>query len=145
MENDFLIVGKKVLPDYYDKVIEAKELLESGAAKDVTDAVKKTGISRSTYYKYKDVVFLPRSGDSQRRAVISLSLIHEPGILGKVLNCMSESGANVFTINQNPPIQNRALVVICIVIDDLNCSMKDLLEKLSKLKGVEKCALLDME
>ena len=51
MKNDYLIVSTRILPECYEKVLETRRLLESGAAKDVSAAVKQTGISRSTYYK----------------------------------------------------------------------------------------------
>ena len=56
MKSDFLIVHKKILPDYLDKVIEARKLLENKECSTVKEAVKQVGISRNTYYKYKDYV-----------------------------------------------------------------------------------------
>ena len=50
MSSDYLIVNKKLLPDFLDKVIEARNLLESREALTVTEAVQKAGISRNTYY-----------------------------------------------------------------------------------------------
>ena len=78
----------------------------------VSEAVKKVGISRGTYYKYKDYVFLPAQGMSARKAVISLMLHHDKGILSEVLNTMSKVNANILTINQNIPIHDWASVVI---------------------------------
>ena len=52
MAGSYLIVNKKILPEYYEQVILARELLESREAKTVTEAVMKAGISRNTYYKY---------------------------------------------------------------------------------------------
>ena len=52
-----LLVDSEVLPDVYSKVVMAKQLLVSGKARGVSDAVKKANISRSSYYKYKDFVF----------------------------------------------------------------------------------------
>ena len=54
MLEHYLIVHKSVLPDYFEKVVEARRLIESGKAPDVSSAVKMAGISRSTFYKYKD-------------------------------------------------------------------------------------------
>ena len=59
MSSNYLIVDKKILPSYYEKVIEARLLLESGEVREVNSAVKRVGISRSTYYKYKDYIFAP--------------------------------------------------------------------------------------
>ena len=52
MGSKYLVVDKSILPGYYEKVEEARKLLESGKVKDVSQAAKQVGISRSTYYKY---------------------------------------------------------------------------------------------
>lgn len=143
-KNDYLIVSKAVLPDYYDKIIKARELLRSGACKDVSEAVKQVGISRSTYYKYKDYVFAPSSGDSARKAVVSMILHHEKGILAKVLNFLGESGANILTITQNPPISNRAAVVISMDISGVAGDITEVIKQLSVVKGVERLSLIDV-
>ncbi|MGN1342963.1 MAG: helix-turn-helix domain-containing protein, partial [Traorella sp.] len=52
MIEKYLIIDKEVLPKYFEKVVEAKQLVDEGY--DVTKAVQEVGISRSTYYKYKD-------------------------------------------------------------------------------------------
>ena len=55
----YYIVDSSILPESFDKVIQARELLETGKSSNVSEAVKVVGISRGTYYKYKDLVFLP--------------------------------------------------------------------------------------
>ena len=37
----FLIIDSTILPSVYEKVVEAKEMLRTGKAKGITDAVKK--------------------------------------------------------------------------------------------------------
>ena len=39
------------------KVVEAKRLLDSGKAASVQEAAENVGISRSSFYKYKDDIF----------------------------------------------------------------------------------------
>ena len=39
MLDQYLIVHKSVLPDYFEKVVEARRLIESGKAPDVSSAV----------------------------------------------------------------------------------------------------------
>ncbi len=82
MSSDFLIVHKKILPDYLEKVIEARNMLEAKEAATVTEAVQKAGISRNTYYKYKDYVFPYDDSRQTRRAVISLIVKDESGAPG---------------------------------------------------------------
>ena len=52
----YYLVEASVLPEIFAKVIEAKELLETGQVRTVADAVACVDISRSAFYKYKDFV-----------------------------------------------------------------------------------------
>lgn len=142
--NKYLIVSKAVLPDYFEKVIAARELIRSGTVKEVSEAVKQVGISRSTYYKYKDYVFAPSATDIARKAVVSLILDHEKGILARVLNALGERGANIITITQNPPISNKAAVVITMDVSAVEGDINDMIKSLSALKGVERLSLIDI-
>ena len=47
-EDKFYIVNEKSLPEIFKKVIEVKENIELGNAKDIIEAIKLVGISRST-------------------------------------------------------------------------------------------------
>ena len=81
MLENYLLIHKDILPDYYEKVLAVRRMLENGKEKDVSHAVKLAGISRSTYYKYKDYILEPTELDSGRKAVLSMLLDHEPGVL----------------------------------------------------------------
>ena len=71
MLDQYLIIHKSILPDYYEKVLEARHLLEDGKIKDVSQAARQVGISRSTYYKYKDYILEPTDFTGGRKAVLS--------------------------------------------------------------------------
>ena len=144
MDHDYYIVNRRVLPDYFSKVVEARELVRSGRARDVTEAVKQVGISRSTYYKYKSDVFIPDEGELGKKAVISMLLHHEPGILSKVLSVLADRGANIITINQNPPIGGRASVIISMDVSSLLCGIGELIDDLSGIPQVEQPRLMDI-
>ncbi len=145
MREDYLIVHKSVLPDFMDKVIDTRKLLESGEVKDVIQAVKRTGISRSTYYKYKDMVFEPSEMSEGRRAVIMFMLSHVPGTLSGLLNCISSVGANVLTITQSIPINDSASVTVSLEISSMSCSIQDLIGSLSGLEGIQSLRLISIE
>lgn len=145
MKSDYLIVHKKILPMYYEKVLEARRLLESGVEKDVSAAVRKVGISRSTYYKYKDYIYSPGSGDAGRKAVISMLLSHEVGVLSTALNKLSNLGASVLTISQSMPIRDIASVVMTLDVAQVEASVEIVTETLSAIPGVENVYLLAIE
>jgi chorismate mutase len=140
----YLIVSKEILPSYYDKVIEARNLLESGKMENVSDAVKAVGISRSTYYKYKDYVFSP-SSQFGRKATLSFVLDHKRGVLSHLLNILAEEEANILTINQDIPIHQRAIVNITIDVLDMDTTIEGLVDRLKTLDGVSKVKLLTIE
>ena len=80
MSGNYLVIDKRVLPDVYEKVLFAKKLLKDGKVKEITEAVKQAGISRSVYYKYKDHVFDFSETSEGRKVtyniILRLSLIH---------------------------------------------------------------------
>ena len=145
MLSKYLLVDKSILPSYYEKVLEAKSLLSSGKVKDVSEAAKIVGISRSTYYKYKDYVFAINSDTGTRKAVVSMSLSHKAGLLGEVLGELSTQGANILTINQNPPINSRAHVVISMDISNVMGDAELVIKSLSQISGVSSVKLIAIE
>ena len=56
MQSNYLIVDRRILPDYYEKVVQARDMLREGRVKEVSEAVKLVGISRSTYTR---IIYLP--------------------------------------------------------------------------------------
>lgn len=145
MKGDYLIVHKKILPVYYEKVLEARNLLESGAMHDVSAAVRAVGISRSTYYKYKDYIYSPDSGEMGRKAVISMLLSHEIGVLSTVLNRLSTMGVSVLTISQNLPIRDHASVLMTLDVSQMNMSTEETIQTLGAITGVENLSLVAIE
>lgn len=144
MKNNYIIVDKSILPDCYEKVIEARAALAEGKYRDVSEAVKAAGISRSTYYKYKDFVFLPDSFSPNRKAVVSFSLIHEAGKLSEVLNIISACKASILTINQNLPIDGKAHIVVSLDITNSNSTAEDITGKISEIKGASGTRLVSV-
>ncbi|HIS04242.1 MAG TPA: ACT domain-containing protein [Candidatus Pullichristensenella avicola] len=145
MLKDYLIVEKSALPDYFLKVVEARRLLESGACQQVSGVCEQVGISRSTYYKYKDKVIEPTRLTVGRKAVVLLMLDHESGVLSKVLNSLSGFGTNILTITQSLPIHDRASVTISMDISELGGSLEELLAALEAVPGVESLRLVAVE
>ena len=145
MLNNYLIVHKSILPDYYEKVLEARRLMTSGKVKEVSQAVKQVGISRSTYYKYKDFIFEPSDMAGERKAVLSMMLDHTPGVLSALLKGISDAGASVLTITQSLPIHDMASVTLSLDVSDMTLAMSELLEALTATAGVDNVRLLAVE
>ncbi|MEE3486685.1 MAG: ACT domain-containing protein [Bulleidia sp.] len=136
MASDYLIVNKKILPDYLEQVIQARELLSSREVSTVTEAVKIAGISRNTYYKYKDYVFLPEEVQNARRAVLSLILKDEHGALSEVISVLSSLMASIITISQSVPVAGKASIIITLDISRITGSAEDMITRLKSIHAV---------
>ena len=145
MPSSYLIVHKSILPDYYEKVLECRRLMESGKFREVSQAVKQVGISRSTYYKYKDFIFELSDLTGSRTAAFSMMLDHTPGVLSALLSCISEAGASVLTISQSPPIHDKASVTVSIDVSGVSVSIDELTTRLAALPGLDNLRLLAIE
>ncbi len=145
MAGSYLIVSKKILPDYLEQVIEARELLESREAKTVTEAVMRAGISRNTYYKYKDYVFRMNESGPGNKASISMSLRDEPGSLGKVLSRLSSVNASIITISQSVPVAGKAAVLFTLSTEGMIGNIDELIEDLRKIPQVSSVYLNSVE
>ncbi len=145
MQQKYLLVDKSILPECYEKVIEARVLLESGKLSDVSEAVKAVGISRSTYYKYKDYVFALNHDTECRKAILSFTLSHKAGLLGEVLKVLSDIGANILTISQNLPINSKAHVVVTIDISQISIDSQSIVSAINNIDGATGTKLIAVE
>ena len=145
MLSDYLIVEKSALPDYFIKVVEARRLLQSGVYSQVIDAVHATGISRSTYYKYKDKILEPSQLTVGRKASLMLQLNHRAGMLSKVINAVSGCNANILTITQSLPIHGKASIMLSIDLSQLSKGIDAMVRELTAIDGVEQVRLLALE
>lgn len=145
MNNKYLIIDKSVLPDVFEKVIKVKELIKTGKCQDITEAVKEIGISRSSYYKYKDCIFTVSNSFQGHKVIISLLLDHKPGTLSKILDKLADKKGNILTINQDIPINNTANVTITFDTYNLTIELDDLIKEIGVMDNVLKIGLIAME
>ena len=145
MEGKYLIVDKALLPSYCEKVSLAKELLDEGKAADVSEAVRMVGISRSTFYKYRDMVRDISTVSMGRHAIISMMMRHSAGTLSTVLNIISRYGYSIWTITQNPPVDSRANVVITLELGEDAGSLDSMLREITEAPGLSRVQLLGMD
>ena len=143
MNGNFLVIDKSVLPEVYEKVIKAKKLLKEGKVKEITEATKQVGISRSVYYKYKDFVFeFSETSSNGRKIIFSMVVTHKKGVLSSVLNLLSEYGGNILTIDQGIPINGSAYVSITMDVSLINSEISIMLKNIGEIDGVEKLSLI---
>ena len=145
MDSRYLIVDKKILPEYFEKVVEARRLLAECEVSDISEAVRTVGISRSTYYKYKDYVMELSARKTCKRAIMSLQLRHEAGVLEKLIRVIASHSYSIWTINQSPPVNNIANVMLALNMDDATCGLERLVADMRAAEGIKKANLIGVE
>ncbi len=138
MNSTYLIVDAKIVPEAYRKVVDAKAKIASGKYKSANDAIREVGISRSTFYKYKDYVFSSGELGRERLVTLEFTLDDIPGVLSAILNVLADCHLSVLTINQNIPMNDVANVTITFKSDSQDENLDELLKVLKGVKGVNK-------
>lgn len=138
----FYLVHRDILPTAIIKTAEAKSLLVRGEAKTINEAVAKVGISRSSFYKYKDKIIPFNEAAYQKIITISLILMHEPGVLSRVLTFIAEEGGNVLTINQSIPLQGMANVVLSVDTNEFRKTVEEFMSLLETIQGVKQAIIV---
>ncbi|WDL98543.1 ACT domain-containing protein [Alicyclobacillus sp. ALC3] len=142
MDNPYYLIRQSHLPDGMRKTVEVMELLKQQPEMSVLTASKMVGISRSVFYKYKNVVKPFYSREQAYIITISLMLRHTPGVLSKVLDTLSRDNANILTINQSLPLQGIASVTISLDTSHMDFEIGLSIEKLNGISGVENILLV---
>lgn len=145
MKGNYLVIDKRVLPDVYEKVVNAKQLLKEGKVKEITEATKIVGISRSVYYKYKDYIFEFSESAQGRKATFNIKLIDHTGVLSDILNYISSQGGSILTINQGIPLNGYAYVSLTIDMTEIKGDIKTILDGLKAINKVETVEFIAME
>lgn len=141
----YYVVSSEILPAVLEKVMTAQHLLATGQAHRVSEAVKAVGISRGTFYKYKDAFFSFQHEDSRRKAILNMVIHDEKGVLSRILSGIAEEDCNLLAINQTIPINHITNVSATLDIADMEISIHDLVSKLEALECVETVELVAIE
>lgn len=140
--DQFYLVKKEMLTESMLKTIEVKMLLEQGKAKTVNEAIKKVGISRSAYYKYRDSIFPFHTMVKEKMITLSILLEDRTGTLSELLQIIARSNGNVLTINQTIPLQGKANISLTIDTSPMKCDIHELIQQIRELDAVKKVDII---
>ena len=141
----YYVVNRRAVPEVLIKVVEAKRLIESEKAATIQEAVDAVGISRSSFYKYKDDIFQFHDNSQGTTLTLTFQMDDEPGLLSEVLKVVAEYQANILTIHQSVPINGIASLSLSIQILKTTGDISNMLERLEAQKGVHHVKVLARE
>ena len=141
----YFVVRQKALPEVLLKVAEAKRIIESERVTSVQEATERVGISRSSFYKYKDDIFPFHDNTEGTTITMTFQMDDEPGLLSDMLKIVAEYGANILTIHQSIPINGVASLSISIQILADTGDLSGMVERMEAQKGVHYVKIIAKE
>lgn len=141
----YYVVKERALPEVLLKVVEVNRLLDTRKAVSVQEAVDRVGISRSSYYKYKEDIF--PFHDSAQGTTLNLAcrMDDEPGLLSDLLKVVADFGANILTIHQAIPINGIASLSLSVQILANTGDVSQMIQEMEKRSGVHNVKVLAKE
>lgn len=142
---EYYVVKKRAVPEVLLKVVEVNRLLETQKVSSVQDAVDKVGISRSSYYKYKDDIFPFHENTKGKTITFVTQMDDEPGLLSHVLKIIAKYNANILTIHQTIPINGIASLTMSVDILPSTGDTMDMFADMENLEGIHYLKILARE
>lgn len=144
-DKKYYVVTKKAVPEVLLKVVEAKRLLDSEKVLTIQEATDRVGISRSSFYKYKDDIFPFHENAKGRTINMVMQMDDEPGALSEVLGTVAEYNANILTIHQSIPINGIASLTMSIEVLPTTRDLSEMIEEMESQKEIHYVKILARE
>lgn len=141
----YYVVRERAVPEVLLKVVQAQKLLDSRKGMTVQEATEQTGISRSSYYKYKDDIFPIHEKIQGKTITFVMEMEDKPGLLSNVLKVVAECKANVLSIHQSIPVNHIALITLSVLVLPITDDVTDLFEKIGNASGIHNLKIVSAE
>ena len=144
-KSKYFVVKQKAVPEVLLKVVEAKKLLETERAITVQEATDKVGISRSSFYKYKDDIFPFYDNTKGKTITLVVQMDDEQGLLSDLLHVVAVYRANILTIHQSIPVNGVATLTLSVEVRENTGNVSSRIEELEVLDGIHYVKILARE
>lgn len=144
-KSKYFVLKQKAVPEVLLKVVEAKKLLDSERAITVQDATSQVGISRSSFYKYKDDIFPFYDNTKGKTITFVVQMDDEPGLLSDLLHIVAVYKANILTIHQSIPVNGVATVTMSMEIKANTGNIPRMMEEIEEQQGIHYIKILARE
>ena len=144
-KNKYYVVRDKALPEVLQKVVEVKRLLEADKNMTVQEAAEQVGLSRSSFYKYKDDIFPFHENEKGRTVTMVIQLDDTPGVMAELLNAVARYQANILTIHQSIPINGVATLTLSVEVLQTTKNLSEMVEEIEQHSGVHYLKIVGRE
>ena len=141
----YYVLKEKAVPEVLLKVVEAKRLIDSGKIASVQEATESVGISRSSFYKYKDDIFPFHEETKGKTITFIIQMDDEPGLLSMVLQTIARFHGNILTIHQSIPISGIATLTLSVQILQGEGDAEAMVDDIEQMEGIHYLKILGRE
>ena len=141
----YFVLKQKAVPEVLLKVVEAKRMLDSDPSMTVQEATDRLGISRSSFYKYKDDIFPFREKTKGQNITFILQMDDEPGLLSGVLKTIAYYHGNILTVHQSIPSNGIASLTLSVQILPAQGDAEAMVAEIEHIEGVHYLKILGRE
>ncbi len=145
VKSNYFVLKEKAIPEVLLKVVKAKRLIDTGKAASVQEAADAVGISRSSFYKYKDDIFPFHDNSRGMTVTMIIQMDDEPGLLSEVLKSVADYHANVLTIHQSIPVNGVASLSISVDVLPDTGDISEMAEEIEGKTGIHYLKILARE
>lgn len=144
-KTNFFVLKEKAVPEVLLKVVEAKRLLDSGKVVSVQEATEAVGISRSSFYKYKDDIFPFHENKRGKTITLVIQLEDIPGLLSTLLRAIDKYKFNILNIHQSIPVNGIVNLTLSIDVFDSGDKVDEMVGAMESVDGVHYAKILSRE
>ena len=141
----YFVLKQKAVPEVLLKVVEAKRMLDSDPSMTVQEATDQLGISRSSFYKYKDDIFPFHDNAKGKTITMVIQLDDEPGLLSVVLRIVADYHANILTIHQSIPVNGIASLTLSVDVLNETGDISQMVDTIEQQQGIHYLKILARE
>ena len=139
------LVSERALPEVLLQVVEAKKLLETKKVMTVGEAAEAVGISRSSFYKYKDEINYFHEDARGKTISFLLEMEDRQGLLSEVLKEVARYGVNILTIHQSIPVNGLASLSLSLQILNGLTDVTDMVASVEAIDEIRRMKILARE
>ena len=144
-DSKYYVIKKKAVPEVLLKVLEVQKLLDAEQAKSIQEATETVGISRSSYYKYKDDIFPFHASKKGRNITFVIEVEDQPGVMATVLQVFANYKANILTIHQSIPVNGVATLTLSVEVKANTGNVSRMVEEIEEHQGIHYVKILARE
>ena len=141
----YFVVKQRAVPEVLLKVVEAKKLLESEQVMTVQEAAERVGISRSSFYKYKDDILPFYDNTKGKTVTFVMQMDDRQGLLSDLLHVVAVYRANILTIHQSMPVNGVATLTLSAEVRADTGNVARMVEEMEEQQGIHYVKILARE